>query len=38
MLRRAIPVLHVSSSMAAERFYCVGLGSSSDCLSPRTGA
>ncbi|HZM27564.1 MAG TPA: VOC family protein [Gemmatimonadales bacterium] len=26
MLRLAIPVLHVSSSMAAERFYCVGLG------------
>lgn len=26
MLRLAIPVLHVSSSMAAERFYCAGLG------------
>ncbi len=26
MLRRAIPVLHVSSSTAAEQFYCGGLG------------
>lgn len=26
MLKQAIPVLHVSSSMAAEQFYCAGLG------------
>lgn len=26
MFERAIPLLHVSSSMAAERFYCDGLG------------
>ena len=26
MLKRAIPVLHVSSSRAAEKFYCEGLG------------
>ena len=26
MFKRAIPVLHVSSSVAAERFYCAGLG------------
>lgn len=26
MFKRAIPVLHVSSSTAAEQFYCVGLG------------
>lgn len=26
MFKRAIPVLHVSNSMAAERFYCEGLG------------
>jgi catechol 2,3-dioxygenase-like lactoylglutathione lyase family enzyme len=26
MFRRAIPVLHVSSSALAERFYCDGLG------------
>ena len=26
MLKKAIPVLHVSSSAAAERFYCDGLG------------
>lgn len=26
MFRRAIPVLHVSSSAAAETFYCEGLG------------
>ena len=26
MLKQAIPVLHVSSSAAAERFYCAGLG------------
>jgi len=26
LFKRAIPVLHVVSSMAAEQFYCVGLG------------
>ena len=26
MFRRAIPVLHVTSSMAAEQYFCVGLG------------
>ncbi|WP_254506721.1 bleomycin resistance protein [Anatilimnocola floriformis] len=26
MLKLAIPVLHVSSSIAAEQFYCAGLG------------
>ena len=26
MFRRAIPLLHVSDSVAAERYYCIGLG------------